>query len=294
MIVDSISALTPVSHRAIIINVSTKEVTTLAILSALRYSELPILLIDKESTDGSWEHFSRLFASEPRVNLCSAPFAKHGNTLDKIFRETRDDNLLLIDADLEICDSTIVNRMVDATALSDVFGAGAVHGPCWLGSAQNLPEKVAFYEERMWTPLTILKALYIKESLEEGYSFINRWVPNEICSVPWLSKALSKRFFVPVFKQVRAEFLRGTRRIYHDERPNLLCCDTGADIFCHLKYDRGASFIDFGIRNLESVAHHYHGVTRRRLNSRDRNAAAMDNIMGEVLRRLQTEYGIVF
>jgi hypothetical protein len=40
MIVRSISELPPEHCRAVIINVSTKEVSTLAVLSALRYSQL--------------------------------------------------------------------------------------------------------------------------------------------------------------------------------------------------------------------------------------------------------------
>jgi hypothetical protein len=201
-------------------------------------------------------------------------------------------NLLLIDSDLEIRNAEILNWMLKAIGSADVFGAGAVHGPTWLGSVHGMPEKVALYQERMWIPLTLLKVQYIKGALEEGYSFINRWVPNELCSLPWLSKALSMRFFVPGFKKVRADFLRGTRRVYRNEQPNIVCCDTGADIFCHLRYDIGARFIDFGIEGVTKMAHHYHGVTRRRLNKRDRNAIAMDDIMSEVLQRLQHEYGV--
>jgi hypothetical protein len=212
--------------------------------------------------------------------------------LDKIFRETGDENLLLIDSDLEILDSGIVNRMLEAITASDVFGAGRIHGPEWLWSVHKMPEEVALYQERMWIPLTLLKVRFIKEALEEGFSFINRWIPNEIPTVSWLSWALAVRFFVPVIKNVRADCLRRTRRIYHNKQPNLLFCDTGADIFCHLKYDCGFRFIDFGAESVDKAAHHYHGVTRRRLKPRDHNAIALDDIMGEVLKRLQQEYNI--
>jgi hypothetical protein len=102
------------------------------------------------------------------------------------------------------------------------------------------------------------------------------------------------RFFVPGVKRVRADFLCGMRLTYQNERPHMLCCDTGADVFCHLKYDRGAHFVDFGIENLTALAHHYHGVTRRRLNRHDRNATAIDAVMDEILQRLKQEYGIEF
>ena len=294
MIIQSISELQPVPYRAIIINVSTKEVSTLAVLSALRYSNCPILLIDLESTDGSLDHFEKLMASEPRLDICSASRAKHGYILDKIFRETKDQSILLIDSDLEIIDTTIVNRMIEAIEPPDVFGTGAIHGPEWMGSAHKMPDNLCLYQERMWIPFTMLKVAPIKDALERGYSFINRWVPNELTSLPWLAKLLSLRFFLPVVKNIRAEFLRGTRRTYPYGQPNLLCCDTGAELFCYLKYDRGSRFIDFGIDQITKMSHHYHGVTRRLLKKSDHNATAMNEIMDEVLRRLKDGYGIEF
>ena len=294
MIVDSISALRPAFCRAIIVNVSTREVSTLAVLSALRYSNLPVLVIDLESTDGSWEHFVQLMANEPRLDLCSKSLEKHGNVLDKVFMEARDNTILLIDSDLEIRDPDVVDSMLEAVKDANVFGAGAIHGPTWLGPLHGFPDKVVLYQQRMWIPFTILKVALIKDALREGYSFINRWVPNELPVVPWLAKALSMRFFLPLIKRIQADFLRGTRRTYQNERPNLLCCDTGADMFCHLKYGLGARFIDFGLDSIEKKAHHYHGVTRRRLNQRDHNAAAFEEIIGEVLARLHCEYGVDF
>lgn len=57
MLIQSLSDLAPEPERAIIINVNTKLVTTLALLSTIRHAGMPVLLIDCESTDGSLRHF---------------------------------------------------------------------------------------------------------------------------------------------------------------------------------------------------------------------------------------------
>lgn len=294
MIVDSPSALDPVPCRAIIINISTKEVSTLALLSVLRYSELPVLLLDLRSDDGSLEHFKKMMASEPRLDLCSAAPQKHGYMLDWLFRQSKDESLLLVDSDLELIDAGILHQMRDALEQSEVFGAGAIHGPEWMGSAHGLPSEACLFQERMWIPFTLLRVASIQKALAAGFSFINRWVPNEIVSFPLISKALSKRFFLPVVKNIRANFLRRTRGVYQGRQPNLVCCDTGADLFCHLKYDEKANFTDFGIAHVETLTHHYHGVTRRQIKKNDRNATGLDEIMSGVLARLKSEYGVEF
>ena len=294
MVVNSPSALEPVPCRAIIINVSTKEVSTLALLSVLRYSNLPVLLLDLQSTDGSLEYFKQMMAKEPRLDLCSAAPQKHGYMLDWLFRESNDETLLLVDSDLEIVNAGIIQKMQDAAHQPGTFGAGAIHGPEWMGSAHGLPSKVCLFQERMWIPFTLLRVAAVQAALSDGFSFINRWVPNEVVSIPWLSKALSARFFAPVVKNIRADFLRGTRKVYQDSRPNLVCCDTGADLFCHLKYDEKQQFVDFGIAHVETLTHHYHGVTRRQIKKNDRNATGLNEIMDEVLRRLKGEYGVTF
>lgn len=294
MIVQSISELPPVPCRAVIVNVSTKEVSTLALLSLLRYSRLPVMLLDLESTDGSLEHFSRLAEKEPRLDLCQGTLQKHGYVLDRIFRESRDENLLLVDSDLEICDAGIVGRMLEAVAAPGVFGAGAIHNEPWLDHRHGFPAKLVHYRERMWIPFTLLRVESIRKAILTQHSFINRWVPNELTRFPWLAKLLSLRFFVPGVKHIRADFLWRTRRTYGNLRPNLVCCDTGAEIFCYLRDSLGEKFVNFGIDYVETLARHYHGVTRRQLHRRDQNATEVRNIREEVLQRLNDLYNFQF
>jgi hypothetical protein len=233
-------------------------------------------------------------ASERRLDLYSRPLGKHGLVLDQIFNETRDEKVLLIDSDLEILDREIVGSMLEAISAPDTFGSGAVHGPVWLTSENCFAEKLGFYQERMWIPFTMLKAADIKRALGEGYSFENRWVPNELCSLPWLAKLLSFRFFIRGLKKLRLEFLRNTRKTYHNEKPNIVCCDTGADLFCYLKYDCRLQFEDFGTDKLLKLVHHYHGVTRRRIQRLKMQATEYDEVFAGIVKRLDEQYDFRF
>jgi 3-dehydroquinate dehydratase len=56
----TLSSLKATDEQAVIINVGTKAVTTLALLRALKYARMPVIVIDCESTDGSLEHFSEM------------------------------------------------------------------------------------------------------------------------------------------------------------------------------------------------------------------------------------------
>lgn len=294
MVFESISQILPAPCRAVVVNVSTKEVTTLAILSILRYSELPVLIVDLQSTDGSVEHFNELFGANARVDLHRAKLAKHGLVLDKIFREIGDENILLVDSDLEIVDGQIVTELIEEMSQTSTFGAGAIHGPGLLTPQQGMPPETCLYRERMWVPFTMIQVAAVRTALKQGLSFINRWVPNEVVAIPLLSKALAARFFVPVVRNIKAEFLSKTRKQYGDFTPNLVCCDTGADVFCHLKYDEKLRFADLGLDRLGALTRHYHGITRKKLNKSDKNATQIDTVLAEVLGRLDTEYGYRF
>ena len=76
------------SEQAIIINVGTRDISTLALASALRYSGMPVLLIDCEvpsSDDGSFRHFSNL-QSRVRFFDLRAPLWRHTAANDWIFK----------------------------------------------------------------------------------------------------------------------------------------------------------------------------------------------------------------
>ena len=155
MLLESITQLEKRPEQAIIINVGTKEVSTLALVSALRYAAMPILLIDCESDDGSFQHFNEL-QSQLNFDLLAAPLRRHSGALDWIFSEIRSEKVLLIDSDIEILNDDIfvfMRRFIDG---ENVFGCGLIEGPNWMSGQQGFMRH-GLFEERMWIPLTMLK-----------------------------------------------------------------------------------------------------------------------------------------
>jgi hypothetical protein len=74
---------------------------------------MPVLVIDCESKDGSFEHFKAMMQSHS-FDLLSAPLKPHGLTLDWLFASIQADNVLLIDSDAEILNGAILEIMEDA------------------------------------------------------------------------------------------------------------------------------------------------------------------------------------
>ena len=123
MIVSRLVDLPAQPARAIIINCSTKVVSTLALMSVLRHANMPVLLIDCASRDGSWAWFSAL-AKQHTFDLLAMPLRPHGKTLDRIFCESQDAALLLVDSDLEILRGDIMLKMARMMADSSMCGGG--------------------------------------------------------------------------------------------------------------------------------------------------------------------------
>ena len=85
MLIKTLAELGARDEQAVIINVGTKLVSTLALASALRFAGMPVLVIDCESDDGSFAHFSAL-QSRLNFDLLAAPLRRHSAALDWLFR----------------------------------------------------------------------------------------------------------------------------------------------------------------------------------------------------------------
>jgi hypothetical protein len=278
---------------AIIVNVSTKWVSTLALLSALRFLDMPVTMIDCDSNDGSFEHFVRL-QRDHQFSLMRLPLQLHGITLDSIFSSVDADRIWLLDSDAEILDSGYVRIMKTGMQQPGTFGAGFVHGPAWLTATQTglRQKRVGLYEERMWVPFTCLDRQAVARALSAGYSFRDGTITNELPQVPALSRLLYRRFQRQKFDSVRLDFLAQFRRSYSGHRPHYVYSDTGAAIFRHLKNEVGMSFCGIGAQFAGPYVAHYHGVTRALLNENDHNSTHISGIIESVYSRLASEYGI--
>ena len=200
----------------VIINCSTKEITALALASAVRHATLPVTIIDCESTDGSIEFFLHLQRQLP-FRIAQLPLRRHGLTLDHVFRETACDALLLLDSDAEILDPELVPRMLGALR-PGIYVSGFLHAGEWLAAAHGRGRETGYYAPRMWIPCVMLDVAAVRDALAAGCSFRQRVLGNEIPRLPWLAQLLCLRFMIPGLRNVRLDALRPLRHDYHGQR----------------------------------------------------------------------------
>lgn len=290
MLIESVDELAFVPCRAIIINVNTKLVTTLALLSALRHAKVPVLLIECQSTDGSLAHF-RALMEKYQFDMLTLPLRSHGVTLDWLFRHAKSEQLLLVDSDLEILNDDIVRFFYDHIEDKAVFGCGFFNGPEWLeipyfkqgGHTEML------YHERPWMPLVLFKVAPVLMALEAGVSFDAQHVDNEFSRVPWLARWRAKNSRLKKLLQAGPKLLR---RPFYGSFPRSIYYDTGAYIFEFLRYRKFLYFNGMSAVLHERYAHHYWGVTRMTLNSDDTHGGAGPAaIIADVRQRLSAHYG---
>ena len=274
----------------VIINCSTRELTALALVSALRHGGLPVTVIDCESTDGSVEYLKALQRSLP-FEIAHLPLKRHGVTLDRVFRETTCDALLVLDSDAEILDARLVPAMLDALR-PGTYGSGFLHAGEWLPASHGGGLHKGWYSERMWIPCVMLDVAAVREALAAGVSFGQRVIGNEMPQWPWLSTLLRQRFRVPGLRGLALEGLRSSRREFGGETPHYVYRDTGADVHDCLVNRRGLAFANLGAAWWPTAVAHRHGVTRRQLRPWMRNAANVGASRAEAVERIAKIYGV--
>jgi len=299
MIVSNLSELAHVPVRAVIINCNTRWVTTLALLSALRHAGVPVLLMDCESTDGSWGWFIEL-SQRHAFDLIKAPLHPHGHTLDNLFRHIPADQVLLIDSDLEILSPVISADIIQAAAADRCYGAGFLHAGEWIRGGRLPSSANGFYMERMWVPFACLNAAPVRAALESGSTFMHSRDYLELRGSLLLSKALYARHRLPVVKHLKLKSLQRFRQqaTVPGNAPNLGLgpafheYDTGARLHEYFLHSMGLKFTNFGMDVCSSSVKHYHGITRATLSPGRDNATPPDSILKEVMQRLHNAYGM--
>jgi len=237
--------------------------TTLALLSALKFAGMPVLLIDCQSKDGSFDHFSKLM-NDYKFDLMSVPLKPHGQTLDWLFKNIPAKKVLLVDSDLEILSTEILKFYREWIDQEQTFGCGFINGPQFLVDHGGTALDGAYYQERMWMPLTLLKTSFVKEALAAGVSFDADTVYNDFP----ISQRLSA--FVSNFRRRRLGnwdpgFLRAFRKTYYGNKPSVIYCDTGAHMYQYLRYKRELWFAALPEPYHPRFVTHFFGTTRNAL-----------------------------
>jgi hypothetical protein len=279
------------NERAVIINCSTKTVSTLALLSTLRYAEMPVLLIDCESIDGSLDHFHSLL-DHYSFDLLSAPLRGHGDTLDWLFSVIAADKVLLVDSDVEILDSRVFGFLREYIDEPWTFGSGYVNGPTWIDDVPGNALEGAFLQERIWIPFTLLKVKFIREALTAGISFRARTIYNDFFFSEEVSRRLNEvRSRFPVLQGIQTP--RILRKAYYGQFPARVYCDTGAEMLQHLKYERELSYIALPVRFHRGYVTHFGGLTRVALDQIEGAQSETRSVDESIRQRLRQIYGVV-
>src|SRR5262249_660903 len=142
-------------------------------------------------------HFVR-FAQDRPIDVVEAPLRLHGQALDELFLELRDERLLLLDSDAEIRDPDLVPWMRSQTARPEAFGAGVTWGPFPIGEDWHAPPRAeVLYMERPWMPCVAFDRAAVAEAIAAGWSFNAEWLSNELVGFDHLSRFLGARWGAP-------------------------------------------------------------------------------------------------
>ena len=301
MIYKQISDIPYNSERAVIINVGTRFVTTLSLLSTLKRTEISVLVVDCPFNNrrDDFDYFVKM-SELYKFDLIQLPLRNHGDTLDFLFLNLNTDFILLIDSDLELLDNKIVDLMCKFVKHESVFGAGFRHGGFRIKKGVDYEEiRDGYYEERMWIPFTLLNTSKVKEALKEGFSFNIRTYYNIIPSKQKLSRKLlySKKIRkIPFLRDSEYSIFNGLKKEYHGEKPLIVLYDTGSDIYMYLRYQKNYYYagIDAETTLEDDYVKHYNGITRKLMYDDPYNTGSMDKEYENIVIRLKEEYSFEY
>ncbi|HWE55690.1 MAG TPA: hypothetical protein VG435_09260 [Acidimicrobiales bacterium] len=310
MIAGSLGELPAAVSRAVVINVKTDVVATLALVSLAH--RLPpgssILLVNCEPDADGRDHFlalSQMFD----FDIIEAPTRHHGLTLDWLFRGLhRDGRILLLDSDAEVRDARFVEWMNRKMENDLAFGAGYTWGPFFIPESWGVVEDTVLYVQRPWLPCVMLKVAPVIDALDHGLTFLESYTHNEFSYSNRVAHFLAARWGPPwggrnpAFDRLPARWQRrmGSWRMdwlswaahdYHGHRPKIACFDTAGAIYQYLINDRGLLFAGIPVElGADDVVHHFSGVTRHNVYGHDVLATPESAITAEVVGKLRAEY----
>jgi hypothetical protein len=248
---------------AIVINVSTKYLTTLAILSLKKYTPLPVLVINcpLKNDDGSYDYFIKLMR-DIDFDLLSLPLRSHGSTLDYIFQNIECERVLLLDSDAELKSKEIISLMLNESRKDNFFGAGFKHEHRrQLDDIYNLDNGI--YCERMWLPTCILNVKHIREALSKGLSFNVKTLYCQNQKLNTIARKWYHRYKISFFRNNRLSFLSNIFKFkFLNIEAEWIFCDTGAIVFQYLCYIKQYDYFGLTEMSYQEYVIHALGATR--------------------------------
>lgn len=271
--------------EAICINVGTAAVTALALLSLRRYFAGPVRLVEC-SQDETEKRLMRRLAEHLDLIYEDRPLKPHGDTLDRLFRDSQSAALLLVDSDLEILSAQPLLAFAEQAERPAAAAAGFVQEGHWAVMG-GMPH--AWYAARLWLPLAWFRTAPVCRLLAAGVSFRARRTPNEFPAWPRLAKLLSLRSRLPGARRLGLDFLRPWRGEIDGVRPSFVYHDTGADVHrALLAGGHEIAAIDWTLQREE--LNHLHGATRSRLTWLMPNAVSWRSAQAKARQRLLEAY----
>jgi hypothetical protein len=272
----------------VIVSLNTRVFTTLAVASAARYLGIPLLIVECESTDGSYETLSRLVLPT-QAWIVRSPKQIHGVLIDRLMRELKSTRVVLIDSDVEVRDAIAFRAMQAAmdvaVAGEDVtYAAGWAHGDHDM-SNDTMPH--AWFPRRPWIPFALFDRRICAELIAVGCSFEATEVGNEL-PVPVLARLLAMRWHVSWARGWTFGWLRGFRKQRRGVSASFYVYDTGALIY-EAAEARKLRFGDIGQQTMEASISHFSGATRRTRSERWSGYSAAEL---PILETLRTSYCI--
>lgn len=280
-----IATLEEVPPRAtvgLVIGIDTRLFTLLAVASAARHLQIPLLIVDGYSNDGSFEALqaldlpveSWLIRMERRI---------HGIFIDKIMRELPATRVLLIDSDLEVRDGNAFRAMsaaLDQPGAANTYGAGVSHGDHDMTN-DGMPH--VWFPRRPWIPFTLFDRARAVALLDAPSTFEAKRVGNEF-PVQWIADLLLKRGHFAFSKSWQFKALEPLRKERRGARAAFYIYDTGALIY-EAAEAKGWPFAEIGWDAMNASVVHHEGATRSTEHIRWRGESEAEQRISETLER---------
>lgn len=274
----------------IIINVGTKLISTLSLMAAKKYANMPIILINCPfgNIDDS-EYFLQL-KKVIDFELINWDLDSHGKTLDKIFQNIESQYILCIDSDLEILNSEIVDFSKKLIQNPTVYGSGFLHFSEWQINPANLSKIDGLYMERPYMPFALFNREKVLEGLEAGYSF-------EMVSKKSNSfQSRKRRFFNLLMSKMlslgpKNTVLEKSFFNFYSNPEFMINYDTGSLIHEYLRFEKRYDFVGLPHRLQDLYVKHYSGITRLLTNENDQNFTTnIENVSMEIKNKLFSQF----